>query len=164
MSLLSKSRKFPVLIVAGFLLPARITSSKFSFIQPGCASSARGAGGALDSSKVTASVSFHEPGVSLARMRRLQLQPVVLGASVVPSSLVLSTDLADAPEKATTVSFEIAGLAGPKASTVAFRVPLEFVARVSAPVARTPSEPDQSQALVSRGSCRGGGRIPLLTP
>jgi len=90
------------------------------------------AGNALDTSRLTASVTVSYPGAPLEHSLPRPLHPVPTHTDAAPSSLVASIGLADAPEKTTTVVLEIIGLSGTTASTATFRVPLEFVAKAAA--------------------------------
>ncbi len=100
-------------------------------------------GRTVGTSKLTDSVSFQYPGVPSERSTWEQLQPDPAESGSSTSSLMLSTRLADAPEKTTVASFEITGLSGPGASTAAFRIPLEFVTSSSTADARISSEPNR---------------------
>jgi len=100
----------------------------------------------VDTSRLTASATVSYPGAPPERSlsRPLHPEPSRPGA---PSSLVASIGLADAPEKATMVAFEIMGLPGSTTSTAAFMIPLEFVAKTAA--TNTSSE---SRQVASPGS------------
>ena len=99
------------------------------------------AGNAVDTSRLTASVTVSYPGAPPEHSLPRPLHPVPTDTGAAPSSLVASIGLADAPEKATTVVFEIIGLSGTTASTATFRVPLEFVAKAAATDTNISSEP-----------------------
>jgi hypothetical protein len=99
------------------------------------------AANAVDTSRLTASATFYYPGAPREPWfsRPLHSDPTDTGTA--PSSLVLSIGLAKVPEKATTVAFEIIGLSGPTASTAAFKIPLEFVAKAATPDSSISPEP-----------------------
>jgi hypothetical protein len=104
----------------------------------------------VDTSRLTASATVSYPGAPPERSlsRPLHPEPTLTGAA--SSSLVASIGLADALEKATMVDFEIMGLPGSTTtSTVAFMVPLEFVAKPAATGTNTSSE---SRQIASPGS------------
>jgi len=90
------------------------------------------AGNAVDTSGLTASATVSYPGAPPERSLPRPLHPVPADTGAAPSSLVASIDLADAPEKTTTVVLEIIGLSGTTASTAGFEIPLEFVAKAAA--------------------------------
>jgi hypothetical protein len=97
------------------------------------------AGNAVDTSRLTASVTVSHPGAPPERSLSRPLHRVPTETGAAPSSLVASIGLADAPEKTTTVGFEIIGLSGTTASTAAFKIPLEFVAKAAATNTPTPT-------------------------
>ncbi len=97
-------------------------------------------GKAVDTSRLTASASVSYPGAPPERWLARPLHPVPTEKGVAPTSLVASIDLADAPQKTTTVVFEIGGLPGATASAAAFKIPLEFVAKAAATPTNTSSE------------------------
>ncbi len=99
------------------------------------------AGNAVDTSRLTASVTISYPGASPERSLSRPLHPVPTDTGAAPSSLVASIGLADAPKKTTTVVLEIIGLSGTTASAATFTVPLEFVAKAAATDTNISSEP-----------------------
>ena len=105
------------------------------------------AGNAVDTSRLTASATVSYPGAPPERSLPRPLHPVPTDTGAAPSSLVASIGLADAPKKTTTVVFEIIGLSGTTASTAAFKIPLEFVAKAAATDTPTPT-PTKHQYLL----------------
>jgi hypothetical protein len=99
------------------------------------------AGNAVDTSGLTASATVSYPGAPPERSLPRPLHPVPADTGAAPSSLVASIDLADAPEKTTTVVLDIIGLSGTTASTAAFKIPLEFVAKAAATSTPTNTPP-----------------------
>ena len=110
------------------------------------------AGNAVDTSRLTASATIYYPGASPERSLSRPLHPEPTDTGAAPSSLVASIGLADAPEKTTTVVFEIIGLSGPTASTATFKVPLEFVAKAAATDTNISSEPRKIARLGYEGN------------
>ena len=107
----------------------------------------------VDTSRLTASATVSYPGAppECRLSRPLHPEPTRPGAA--PSSLVASIGLADVPEKATIVAFEIMGLPGSTTtSTAAFMIPLEFVAKTAATGTNTSSEPRQIASPGSDGN------------
>ncbi len=110
------------------------------------------AGNAVDSSRLTASAAVSDRGAPRERWISHSLHPVTTDKGVAPSSLVASIDLAAAPEKTTTVVLEIAGLSRTTASTAAFKIPLEFVAKAAATPTNTFAESRQIARLGYEGN------------
>ncbi len=103
----------------------------------------------LDCSKLIANATVCYPEVPPDRWVVKTLLPAGTDQGDAQPCLVLRTGLADATEKSTLVAFEIIGLPRAAASTAAFKIPLESVARSVATAAASSTSSDSRQLAIN---------------